>query len=169
MRGMMNEKYNAPNSPCCGRPMNYAPEQKCKCYDNCLSETCGKMPACIRNKQPDCLAKAVIPAVTVDSVDGLTNLANCFVHVTSINTTFYIDDKHRPMMVWAGDVEVNLPASVVTDAQWEEFLHSFNLNGQFLYVKTHDTDNNKDVIISFYFDKTGKTYWAGEFEETTEV
>ena len=169
MIGMMNEKYNAPNSPCCGRPINYAPEQKCKCYDNCLSETCGTMPACIRNKQPDCLAKAVIPAVTVDSVDGLTNLANCFVHVTSINTTFYIDDKHRPMMVWAGDVEVNLPASVVTDAQWEEFLHSFNLNGQFLYVKTHDIDNNKDVIISFYFDKTGKTYRAGEFEETTEA
>lgn len=64
------------------------------------------MPACIRNKQPDCLAKAVIPSVTVETTDGITNLANCFVHVTSINTTFYIDDKHRPMIIWAGPVEI---------------------------------------------------------------
>lgn len=166
---MMNEKYNAPNSPCCGRPMNYAPANKCNYNDDCLTEYPYAMKACIRNKQPDCMAKAVIPAITVETVDGITNLANCFVHVISINTTFYIDDKHRPMMVWAGDVEVNLPASVVTDAQWEEFLHSFNLNSQFLHVKTHDVENNKDVIITFYFDKTGKIYWAGEYEEVTEA
>lgn len=154
---------------CCGRPMHYDKTPKCKYNDCCLNEYNYTMPACIRNKQPDCMAKAVIPSITVDTTEGLTNLANCFVHVTSINTTFYIDDKHRPMMVWAGDVEVNLPASVVTDAQWEEFLHSFNLKSQFLYVKTHDTENNKDVIISSYFDKTGKIYWAGEFEEVTEA
>ena len=52
------------------------------------------------------MAKAVIPAVTVDTVDGITNLANCFVHVTSTNTTYYIDDKHRPMITWVGAVEV---------------------------------------------------------------
>lgn len=154
---------------CCGRPMHYDKTPKCKYNDCCLNEYNYTMPACIRNKQPDCMAKAVIPSVTVDTTEGLTNLANCFVHVTSINTTFYIDDKHRPMMVWAGDVEVNLPASVVTDAQWEEFLHSFNLKGQFLYVKTHNTENDKDIIISFYFDKTGKIYGAGEFEEVTEA
>ena len=147
MIGMMNEKYNAPNSPCCGRPMNYAPEQKCKCYDNCLSETCGTMPACIRNKQPDCLAKAVIPAVTVDSVDGLTNLANCFVHVTSINTTFYIDDKHRPMMVWAGPVEISTYDIVANEN---------NLRSQTLYTIIND------VFTEVYFDKNGVAHIIGQ-------
>lgn len=165
----MNDKYNTPNSSCCGRPFVYSNKPKCNYNNCCMNEYKYTMPACIRNKNPDCTAQAVIPSITVETTDGLTNLANCFVHVTSINTTFYIDDKHRPMIVWAGNVEANLPASVVTDAQWEEFLHSFNLNGQFLHVKTHNAENNKDVIISFYFDKTGKIYWAGEFEEVTEV
>lgn len=111
------------------------------------------------------MAKAVIPAVTVETVDGITNLANCFVHVTGINTTFYIDDKHRPMMVWAGDVEVNLPDSVQTDEEWEAFIKSFNLKSQFLYVKFFSQEDNKDIINSFYFDKTGKIYFAGIFEE----
>lgn len=148
--------------------MRYNTEPKCNYNNCCFQEYKHSMQACIRNKQPDCTAKAVIPSITVDTTEGLTNLANCFVHVTSINTTFYIDDKHRPMIIWAGDVEVELPASVVTDAQWQEFLHSFNLKSQFLYVKTHNNDNNRDVIISFYFDKTGKIYGAGEFEEITE-
>lgn len=166
---MMNEKYNSPNSSCCGRPFVYSTTPKCNYNNCCLNEYKYKMPACIRNKNPDCTAQAVIPSITVETTDGLTNLANCFVHVTSINTTFYVDDKHRPMITWAGDVEVNLPASVVTDAQWQEFLHSFNLKSQFLYVKTHNNDNNRDVIISFYFDKTGKIYGAGEFEKITEA
>lgn len=165
----MNERYNAPNSACCGRPMHYAPKPKCNYNNCCLNEYHYTMPACIRNKQPDCLAKAVIPSITVETTDGITNLANCFVHVTSINTTFYIDDKHRPMIVWTGNVEVELPADVQTDAQWQEFLHSFNLKSQFLYVKFYNEDNNTNVVQSFYFDKTGKIYWAGEFEEVTEA
>ena len=127
------------------------------------------MPACIRNKQPDCLAKAVIPSVTVETTDGLTNLANCFVHVTSINTTYYIDDKHRPMIVWSGNVEVELPADVQTQEQFDEFVRSFKLKSQFLYVKWFDNDRSKNIITVFYFDKTGKVYWAGEFEEVMEV
>ena len=103
----MNENYNTPNSGCCGRPMNYAPERKCHYNDCCLSEYNYKMPACIKKQQPDCLAKAVIPSITIETTDGITNLANCFVHVTSINTTFYIDDKHRPMIIWAGPVEID--------------------------------------------------------------
>ena len=148
--------------------MRYNTEPKCNYNDCCFQEYKHSMQACIRNKQPDCTAKAVIPSITVDTTEGLTNLANCFVHVTSINTTFYIDDKHRPMIVWAGDVETDVPADVQTQEQFEEFIKSFNLKSQFLYVKSHDADNNKDVIISFYFDKTGKIYWAGEFEEITE-
>ena len=103
---MKDEKYS-PYSQCCGRPMHYAPKPKCNYNSCCLNEYHYTMPACIRNKQPDCLAKAVIPSITVETTDGITNLANCFVHVTGINTTFYIDDKHRPMIIWAGPVEID--------------------------------------------------------------
>jgi hypothetical protein len=126
------------------------------------------MPACIRNKQPDCTAKAVIPSITVDTIDGITNLANCFVHVTSNNTTYYIDDKHRPIITWAGDVEVELPADVITNEQFEAFIRSFNLREQQLRVKLFSNDISKYVIEVFYFDKTGKIYLAGEYEEITE-
>ena len=114
------------------------------------------------------MAKAVIPAVTVETADGITNLANCFVHVTSINTTFYIDDKHRPMIIWAGPVEVTVPADITTDEQFIAFIKSYNLRSQFLYAKFHSSDTDKDVVDSFYFDKTGKLFFAGEFEEVTE-
>lgn len=160
----MNEKYNAPNSPCCGRRFSKA-EPKCNYNSCCLDEYKYTMPACIRNKQPDCMAKAVIPSVTVETTDGITNLANCFVHVTSINTTFYIDDKHRPMIIWAGNVETEVPENIQTEEEFIAFVKSFNLKEQFLYVKTYNQDDDRNVISSFYFDKTGKLYWAGEFEE----
>ena len=140
----------------------------CNFCDSCFEEYKYTMPACIRNQAPDCKAKAVIPSVTTQTVDGLTNLANCFVHVTDINTTFYVDDKHRPMIIWAGNVETDAPADAQTQEQFEEFIKSFNLKSQFLYVKSHNNDIDKDIIISFYFDKTGKIYGAGEFEEITE-
>ena len=165
---MMNEKYNAPNSACCGRPFPKA-EPKCNYNSCCLNEYNYAMPACIRNKRPDCMAKAVIPATTVETADGITNLANCFVHVTSINTTFYIDDKHRPMIIWAGNVETEAPKTAQTEEEFIAFIKSFNLKEQFLYVKMYNQDNSTNVIGSFYFDKTGKVYWAGEFEEILEV
>lgn len=154
---------------CCGRPMHYDKTPKCKYNDCCLNEYNYTMPACIRNKQPDCTAKAVIPSITVETVDGLTNLANCFVHVTSINTTFYIDDKHRPMIVWAGDVEVDSPDDVQTEEELEAFVKSFNLKSQFLYVKYHGGELDQDSIIAFYFSKTGRIYWAGEFNGLVEA
>lgn len=165
---MMNENYNTPNSGCCGRHFPTAPENKCKYNDCCMNEYAYKQKACIRNKQPDCEAQAVIPSITVETVDGITNLANCFVHVTGINTTFYIDDKHRPMMIWAGPVETEVPSDVTTNEQFEAFVKSFKLRSQFLYVKFFNQDTNREVIDSFYFDKTGKLYFAGEYYEMTE-
>ena len=159
----MNDKYNTPNSSCCGRPMYYAPKPKCDYNNCCFNEYNHKMLACIKKKQPDCMAKAVIPSITVDTVDGLTNLANCFVHVSSINTTFYVDDKHRPMIIWAGPVEVDLPSDISTQEEFEEFIRSFKLKSQFLYVKIFDAESNNYNFDSFYFDKTGKIYFAGEF------
>lgn len=103
---MMKEIYNTPNSGCCGRPFPTAPENKCNYNDCCMNEYAYKQKACIREKQPDCEAQAVIPSITVETVDGITNLANCLVHVTSTNTTYYVDDKHRIMITWAGPVDI---------------------------------------------------------------
>lgn len=103
---MMKENYNTPNSGCCGRPFPTAPENKCNYNDCCMNEYAYKQKACIREKQPDCEAQAVIPSITVETIDGITNLANCLVHVTSTNTTYYVDDKHRIMITWAGPVNI---------------------------------------------------------------
>ena len=150
----------------CGRPFPQA-TPKCNYNDCCLNEYNYTMPACIRNKQPDCTAMAVIPSITVETVDGLTKLANCFVHVTNTNTTYYIDDKHRPMIIWTGPIEVDIPLTVVTDEDFLNFVESFNLRSQFLYVKYYSTDTQQYGFISVYFDKNGRPYWAGEFNEIT--
>lgn len=114
----MNENYNTPNSNCCGRPMEYAKEPHCNYTDACADEYCCPKLASIKETAPDCEHKAVIPSITVDSVEGITNLANCLVHVNDINTTFYIDDKHRIMITWAGPV--NIPGYDM-DANPEKF------------------------------------------------
>ena len=151
----------------CGRPFPKGEVKTCSCNFG-LGEYRLNVKGCIRNKNPECPYNAVIASVTVETTDGIKNLADCFVHVVDINTTFYIDDKHRPIIIWAGPVEVELPANIQTEEQWEEFVNSFALKGQFLYVKFFDSDSNKNVINTFYFDKSGKKYFAGQFEEIVE-
>lgn len=86
---------------------------------------------------------AVIPSLTVDTTDGITELANCFVHVTSINTTYYVDDKHRIMLVWAGPVEV---------ADYDTTTNPSGLRSQFCF-----TDSGM-----YYFDKQGVAHLISE-------
>lgn len=143
---MKDEKYS-PYSQCCGRPMHYAPKPKCKYNDCCMNEYHYTMPACIRNKQPDCLAKAVIPSITVETTYGITNLANCFVHVTGINTTFYIDDKHRPMIIWAGPVELE---------NYDIETNELGLRSQTCYTIV------EGVYSEVYFDKQGVGHIVGQ-------
>ena len=147
--------------------MRYNTEPKCNYNDCCFQEYKHSMQACIRNKQPDCTAKAVIPSITVDTTEGLTNLANCFVHVTSINTTFYIDDKHRPMITWAGPVETDIPEDITTDEEFMAFVKTFNLHSQYLYAKYYSQDEQRYGFMVIYFDKNGNPYWAGEYYEMT--
>lgn len=119
-------------------------KENCNCNKSFTTYSeypCAK-PACIRNKRPDCMATAVIPSITVDAIDGITNLANCFAHVTNINTTFYVDDKHRIMIVWAGPVEVQ-------DYDVEE--NSLGLRSQFCF----DTFGDGKM---YYFDKRGEAH-----------
>ena len=164
----MNERYNTPNSGCCGRPFHYDKAKKCGENHCCFNEYDYKMNACIRRKQPDCTAQAVIPAVTIEAIDGITNYSNAFVHVTSTNTTYYVDDKHTPIMVWAGNIEVNLPSTITTEEEFIAFIRSFNLRGQYLNVKIYIEDWQNYIIDSFYFDKTGQLYFVNEFEPVTE-
>ena len=86
---------------------------------------------------PKC-PQAVIPIVTVENKSGIKKLSGCFVHVANINTTFYIDDKHRITIVWAGPVEVQ-------DYDYET--NELGLRSQVAY----DLGTNKAI----YFTKTG--------------
>lgn len=122
----------------CGRPWRKLP--KCNYCDSCLNEYPYAMPACIRNKKMDCQAKAVIPAITTETVDNITDLANCFVHVININTTFYVDDKHRPMITWAGPVELD---------EYDVVANPLRLRSQTLYTYV------EGAFTEVYFDKTG--------------
>ena len=118
----------------------------CKFNNDCLSETCGCALGRIKKDADPCKSCCVIPALTVDAVDGITSLANCLVHVTSINTTFYIDGKHRPMITWAGPVEV---------AEYDIDANELNLRSQTCYTTVNG------VYSEVYFDKTGVGHIIG--------
>ncbi len=133
------------NCKTCGRP--WGDTDKCKYCDSCLTEYPYAVPGCIRQKDPDCSAVAVIPAITVETVDNITELANCFVHVTTINTTFYIDDKHRPMVTWAGPVEI--PNYNIQD-------NPFKLRSQFCMGLIDG------VYTEVYFDRLGVGHIIGQ-------
>lgn len=158
--------YNTPNSGCCGRPMHYATGPKCGQNHCCFNEYDYKMNACIRKKQPDCTAQAVIPAITVETTFGLSSYTNCFVHVTGNNITYYVDDKGTPIITWKGDVETQIPEEIQGEDEWKEYLESFNLRSQFLYGRWYNQSEDSYWVEVFYYDATGRIYWAGEFSDT---
>ena len=114
-KGMNNESNKCGNcgTTCssCGRPWAICKQEGgcgCnKCADIKFCEYGRKACGCIREKQPGCPMQAAIPSVTVDSITSIKGLADCFVHVADTNTTYYIDDKHRLMITWAGVVNVS--------------------------------------------------------------
>lgn len=126
----------------CGRPWVVC-KGECGCNKPCCNkvnfcEYGRAVPGCIRERAPECPMQAVIPSVVVESTSNLKNLADCFVHVTSINTTFYIDDKHRTMITWAGPVEYD---------NYDLEANTLGLRSQFLI----DHANERGA----YYDKTG--------------
>lgn len=145
---MNNETY----TPCtkCGRPMAYCKGQCCGKAKGCHCQEYGpKVCGAIRPGEPKCPYQAVIPSLTVESVSNLKDLADCFVHVSDINTTFYIDDKHRIMTTWAGPVEYN---------NYDLDANSLGLRSQFLL----DFANNRGA----YYNKTGN-YKVFDFGNNT--
>lgn len=145
--GMSNVNQNPcncePMCTTCGRPWVVC-KGECGCKKSCCNnvnfcEYGSKVSGCLRSVEPSCPMQAVIPSVVVDDVSGLKNLADCFVHVTSINTTFYIDDKHRTTITWAGPVEVE---------NYDYATNPLNLRSQFVI------DSGAGRV--YYFDVTGR-------------
>lgn len=66
-----------------------------------------QVTGCLKTIAPEKCAQAVIPTIVVENKAAIKNICGCFVHVANINTTFYIDDKHRIIVTWAGPVEAN--------------------------------------------------------------
>lgn len=146
---MNDETY----TPCtkCGRPMAYCKGQCCGQPQGCSCQEYGPMKAgCLREIEPSCPYQAVIPTLTVEDKSNLKDLADCFVHVSNINTTFYIDDKHRTIVTWAGPVEYD---------NYDLDANTLGLRGQFLIDKANG--------ILAYYDKTGayQEYSYGGDEE----
>lgn len=138
-------KYS-PYSNCCGRSMHYATEDKCNWTYGPISECQGCIIGRIKKDADGCKSCAIIPSITVDTTDGITNLANCFVHVTNTNTTFYIDDKHRPMIIWAGPVEVE---------DYNIETNELGLKSQLCFTTVDD------VFTTVYYDKRGGAHIIG--------
>lgn len=137
IRSMNDETY----TPCtkCGRPMAYCKGQCCGQPKGCECREYGPMKkGCIRQIEPSCPYEAVIPTLTVEDKSNIKDLADCFVHVSNINTTFYIDDKHRMMVTWAGPVEYD---------NYDLDANTLGLRSQFLI------DNANEYAA--YYDKTG--------------
>ena len=103
------------------------------------TEYCAKFPGIIEKmNESKCPHTCVIPYLTVDNADGIKNVAACFVHVLQTNTTYYIDDKHRIGIVWAGPVEYN---------NYDYANNPLKLRSQQVW----DFENNRVI----YYNKTG--------------
>lgn len=141
---MNNDTYTSCTK--CGRPMTIC-KGNCKPQDCQCKEYGCKHNACIRQVDPTCPYTAVIPSVTVESISNLSDLADCFVHVMDINTTFYIDDKHRITVTWAGPIEIdgydytsnplNIRSQTVYDFANKRAIY-FNSKGQYMVFKAEE-------------------------------
>lgn len=109
-----------------------------------------KSDACFKRVEPTCPFVAVIPTVTLETIDGVKDLNNCLVHVTNINTTFYVDDKHRIIITWAGPVEKNgydyennplrLRSQMVYDFENNRAIY-YNANGSYRLITLTEGQN----------------------------
>lgn len=154
---------NTPNCETCGRAWLNCDQPACSCATpiGTAEYSCHTMGN-IRKKDPSCDA-ATIPTITVDTIDGIKNLSDCFVHVTSLNSTFYIDDKHRIVTAWRGIVEAE---------EYDLDENKLNLRGQLLFT-TVENEEGEEVPITVYYDNQGKphvTNEEGEYDaEFTEL
>lgn len=60
----------------------------------------------IPNKKP-CCPPELANVIEVETTAGIKGLSNCFVYVNSINTSYYIDSKHRITIISSMPVYVD--------------------------------------------------------------
>lgn len=116
-------------------------------YDCNHNEYEGCVEAVIREVNKCCKPAAIIPSLTVETADGIKNVAGCFVHVLANNTTYYIDDKSRITKIWAGPVEYD---------NYDYTTNPLNLRSQQVW----DFENNRVI----YYNKVG-AYRLGTITE----
>lgn len=134
----------------CGCKNNCCKMQKpCGCAKKCgCGCGCGhKHAGCIREREPGCPMEAVIPSITVNDTSSLRDLCDVFVHVANINTTYYIDDKHRIMITWAGPIEqedydyeanpLNVRSQTVYDFKNNRAIY-YNKNGEYRFIRLEE-------------------------------
>lgn len=114
------------------------------------------VPGCLRAVEPKCPFVAVIPSITVDDKSGIKKLADCFVHVANINTTYYIDDKKRITKIWAGPVEADeydfdanplgLRSQVVYDFA-NNLAGYYNGTGELRYIQLSEPNQEEQPVV----------------------
>lgn len=101
--------------------------------------------ATIQKMEQTCSAWAVIPSYTVASSVNLQGLRNAFVHVSDINTTYYIDNQLRRIITWKGPVfqdnydYENNPLSLVDQLVYDganNRIIIFNQQGRYQIINT---------------------------------
>ena len=97
---------------------------------------CNYTPVMLERRNPkSCECLPTIPIVVVENSDGIKNLAACFVHVLSTNTTYYIDERGRAIITWQGDLFID---------SYDYTNNPLNLRAQ----KVYDFVNNREVIYN---------------------
>lgn len=165
---MNNDTY----TPCtkCGRPMAYCKGQCCGKTQGCSCKEYGPaVCGVIRQRQPECPYTAIIPSMVVEHADNLKDLCDTFVHVSDLNTTFYIDDKHHTIITWAGPVEVDdydyetnplgLRSQYVIDRQSGRMVY-YNAVGDYSVMPL--TDPKEQVTKSYVDEQDAATLQAAK-------
>lgn len=137
----------------CGRswPINTCPAQ-CSCGIN-LRNYDYTLPACVRNKKPECTKKAIIASTTVETTSKMEGIRDAFVHVTENNTTYYLDSCGNPIITWAGPIDM---------PRYDVDNNPFGYKKQLLHTVRTTTDpstgeeTDDDVVV--YYDSRGDAH-----------
>lgn len=137
--------------------------------------------ATIQNMEKACSAWAVIPSYTVATMDNLKGLRNAFVHVSSVNTTFYIDNQLRRIITWKGPVfqdnydyennPLKLVDQIVYDGANNRII-IFNQTGNYQLISTNTEapvpSDNEERIVKLESEMAGVQHDIENLTELTE-
>lgn len=73
--------------------------------------------------------------VTTQTIEGIKGLANCFVHVLSNNTTYYVSSCHEITVIFSGPVFVD---------DYDYATNPLNIRAQEVY----DFANNRMIVFN---------------------